>query len=494
MRFTTQFTLNRSGSLLVAGMTALLLLIVLAPTLQAAPAAAPDQPPLAQRQVFNDDLTVRNSEIIEGDVVVYQGDVAVARGGVIRGNLVVYSGSIEVDEGGRVTGDITAFSGDVEIDGAVDGSITAWSGDVDLGRSAVVGGDVSVVSGEIEQARGAVVEGSLLRGPSVNLPMLPPQVGALPGAPTAPPPLAPPSPAEMFWNALRRIFSALLVLGVAILVALLLLRWRPALVDEMRSLLVERTALAFAAGLIFNLFGLALIGLLWITFCFRPPAALLGLLLTAVNLVGVVIVGDELGRRLAARLGAPWAQPWRTVIGIAIPGAVIAFLWILGSCFGFLAFLSVLILSAFGAGGILVKVLRLGEPRPPAPATTAPAPVAPERSAAVDAVTPAEVAPAEVAPAAPVEDAAPAAVVTPDVAPGSPTPVDPLLMREDDFTRINGIGPVFDERLKAAGIRTFAELAACTPAEIAEIVKWPLARVERSAIIEQARQLAQGEV
>ena len=490
MRLPTLFPSNRSWLLLVAGMAALLLLNVLAPTLQAAPAAASDQPSLAQRQVFNDDLTVRNSEVIEGDVVVYQGDVAVAHGGVIRGNLVVYSGSIEVDEGGRVTGDITAFSGNVEINGAVDGSITAWSGDVNLGRSAVVGGDVSVVSGEIAQTRGAVVKGSLLRGPSVNLPMLPPQMLPLQmGALTAPQPsVAPPSPAEIFWNALRRVFSALLVLGVAILVALLLLKWRPALVDEMRTLLAERTALAFAAGLIFNLLGLALIGLLWITFCFRPPAVLLGLLLTAVNLVGVVIVGDELGRRLAAQLGAPWVQPWRTVIGIAIPGAVIAFLWILGSCFGFLAFLGALILSAFGAGAMLVKVLKLGEPHSPAPATTAPAPIAPETSPGVDAA-----APAMVAPAAPVEDAAPGAVATPDAPPGSPMSIDPLLIREDDFTRINGIGPVFDQRLKAAGIHTFAELAARTPAEIAEIVKWPLARVERAAIVEQARQLAQGE-
>lgn len=482
MRFTTLLTSNRNWPLLVVAVTVFSLLIAFAPTLQAAPASAPDQPSLAQQQIFNDDLTVRNGESIDGDVVIYQGDVVVARGGAIRGNLVVYRGNVEVDEGGLVTGDITAFSGDVEIDGAVNGSITAWSGDVNLGRSAVVGGDVSVVSGEIEQDRGAVIEGSLLRGPTVNpLPALP-QIGALPGAPVAP--ITPmPTPIEMFWVLLGRVFNALLILAVAVLVAILLLKWRPALVEEMRGLLVERTALAFAAGLIFNLFGLALIGLLWITFCFRPPALLLGLLLAAVNLVGLTIVGDELGRRFATRLSAPWPQPWRTAVGIVAPGAVIAFLWILGSCFGFLAFLGALILSAFGVGAILVKMLKLGDPQAPAPATTTSAPEAPAETDAT--------APAEVAPTAPAGDVTSEAVADATTTPISPTPATQTTQGEDDFTRINGIGPVFEQRLKEAGVHTFVELAALTSAEIAEIVKWSPTRVERSAIIEQARQLAQ---
>ena len=491
MRSTTLLTSNRRWLLLAVAVTVLSLLIAFAPALQAAPAQAPDQPSLAQQQIFNDDLTVRDGETIDGDVVLYQGDAAVARGGAIRGNLVVYSGNVEIDEGGLVAGDITAFSGDVEIDGAVDGSITAWSGDVDLGRSAVVGGDVSVVSGEISQDRGAVVEGSLLRGPVVNLPALP-QVGALPGVPVAPmtpaPPL-PPTPIDLFWLAVGRVLNALLVLGVVVLVTILLLKWRPAVVEELRGLLVERTALAFAAGLIFNLFGLALIGLLWITFCFRPPALLLALVLVAVNLAGAVVVGDELGRRLAARLGAPWPQPWRAVIGVAVPGAVIAFLWILGSCFGFLAFLGALILSAFGVGVILVKVLKLGEPHAPAP-VSAPTPVAPETSAEADAAAPA----AEVAPVAQDEVAAPDAARTSDVVTVLYPPAPQATASEDDFTLINGIGPVFDQRLKEAGIRTFAELAALTPAAIAEIVKWSPTRVERAAIIEQAQKLAQGDI
>jgi large subunit ribosomal protein L21 len=40
----------------------------------------------------------------------------------------------------------------------------------------------------------------------------------------------------------------------------------------------------------------------------------------------------------------------------------------------------------------------------------------------------------------------------------------------DDLTKIEGIGPKIAETLQAAGISTFAELAAAEPAKIAEII------------------------
>lgn len=481
MRITKLLRQNRTWLLTAVAVTALATLVVFAAPLHAAAPHAPDQPQVAQQQVFNDDLTVRSGEPFAGDVVVYQGDVTVEGGGVIGGNLIVYNGDVKVEQEGRVEGDITAFSGDVEIDGAVGGSITAWSGDVDLRNSAVVGGDVSVVSGEIEQARGAVVEGSVLRGPALQLDLPPlPELGALPGLPTPPAAPAAPTPFQLFWAFLGRVLMALFVLGVAALVAILLLKWRPEVVEATRLTLVERTALAFAAGLIFNLFGLAIIGLLWITVCFRPPALLLALLLAAINLAGAVVVGDELGRRLETRLGNHWPQPWRTVIGIGAPGAVVAFLWIIGSCFGFFAFLGTLILMAFGVGAILVKFLKLGEPGAPPAAAKTPdvAPIVPVAAAAA------------APPPAPASSVAAEAPAPEAPEPATPPAAAPPLSVEDDFTRINGVGPVFDQRLKAAGIRTFGELAARSTAEVAAIIQWSEARVERSEILAQARSLA----
>ena len=62
---------------------------------------------------------------------------------------------------------------------------------------------------------------------------------------------------------------------------------------------------------------------------------------------------------------------------------------------------------------------------------------------------------------------------------------------EADFTRIKGIGPAFDQRLKDANVLTFADLAARTPEEVADILGVSTERVVKGELIEQARLLAQ---
>lgn len=73
---------------------------------------------------------------------------------------------------------------------------------------------------------------------------------------------------------------------------------------------------------------------------------------------------------------------------------------------------------------------------------------------------------------------------TPEKKPPAAKPV-----READFTLIKGIGPSFDERLKAAKVRTFGQLAALSPGDLAEILGWPEERIRRDDLIGQARRL-----
>lgn len=497
-------TVIRQSRFWISSLFLMALLTFFAPALQAAPLKAGDPPQLVQRQLLNDDLRVRSGQTIEGDVAVYQGDVVVERNGAIRGNVVVYSGDVKVEKDGAVSGNITAFSGKVTINGAVNGSIIALSGDVRLGSRAVVSGDISVVSGDIKQDRGAVVQGSVLRGPAINL-NLPPMPN-LPGMMNvqAPPPRTP-SATEIFVTLIRRVLQALLLLGLATGVGVGLIVLRPAWVEETRSILVERTALAFAAGLIFNLFALTLIGILWITVCFRPPAILLGLLFAAINFAGLAAVGDEIGRKVENQLNVQWGQPWRAAVGVALPGSVIAFLWVLGSCFGLFAYLGAFVLSSLGVGAILVKTLKLGESQPTFVPPSFTQTVGVSERAPVETPEASEpIAPAESAVSAPNATSEPDAPAAEDsaepvaVEPITPEPtaesrsvdVSSVAPTTDDFTMINGIGPIFDQRLKAAGILTYADLAARTPAEIAEIIRWSQARVERSEIIEQARRLS----
>jgi predicted flap endonuclease-1-like 5' DNA nuclease len=62
--------------------------------------------------------------------------------------------------------------------------------------------------------------------------------------------------------------------------------------------------------------------------------------------------------------------------------------------------------------------------------------------------------------------------------------------RSDDLTVIIDIGPVFNQKLRAAGIKSFKALAQLTAGQIEEKTGIPAERVERGQWIEQARKLA----
>lgn len=68
-------------------------------------------------------------------------------------------------------------------------------------------------------------------------------------------------------------------------------------------------------------------------------------------------------------------------------------------------------------------------------------------------------------------------------APAAETPADPL-------QEIRGIGDVFARRLRAAGIRTFADLAALTPDEARDLAQAQPWQADPADWIEQAQALA----
>lgn len=61
----------------------------------------------------------------------------------------------------------------------------------------------------------------------------------------------------------------------------------------------------------------------------------------------------------------------------------------------------------------------------------------------------------------------------------------------DDFTALEGIGEVYHNRLQAANIRTYKDLAQLNASQIVEIAKMPLRQVEVHDIVGQAKRLAQ---
>jgi len=121
--------------------------------------------------------------------------------------------------------------------------------------------------------------------------------------------------------------------------------------------------------------------------------------------------------------------------------------------------------------------------------------VSPATELSESAIPPAAPAPETVVPPAaePSGSAIPPAAPAPETAvPSAAEPVEPAAERfhQDDLQQIPGIGPAIARRLHAAGISTFAALAACTPADLARHTGRSAEQIVRMGWIERARDLA----
>jgi predicted flap endonuclease-1-like 5' DNA nuclease len=96
----------------------------------------------------------------------------------------------------------------------------------------------------------------------------------------------------------------------------------------------------------------------------------------------------------------------------------------------------------------------------------------------------------------PIAAAAPMEASPASLAASEPAPAAPAAPAADDLTRMKGVGPRLAERLNAAGITSFAQLAALSPEE-AEALDARLGdfrgRIHRDRWIEQAGFLARGD-
>lgn len=453
-------------------------------------AADPPIPAQFGDYVFSSNLTVGSGDVYDGDVTVLAGNTSVERGGRIDGNLNVLSGNVEVHTGGVVEGNISALSGNVWIAGEVGGDVAAMSGNIELTDSAVVAGDVSIVSGDLLRAPGAVVEGEVVRGRGFSFPF---RFSNGAGESIRPAPPAFIDGRQSFWGWLGglilRLVLAVLVVAVVVGLVILFHNLRPDLLRPIYEIMVERTAFSFVVGLLINLvLGVLTVGL-FATIILCLGGFLTGALLLVLNLVGWAIVSQYVGNRLSGYLQTPVQPLASTALGALLLTGAVALLWALGGCFRPAAYLIWLLVSSAGVGAALVHWLRLAPP-PPASVAEAPAPPPPSVSPA-GAEEPAGGAGASAVRVYPEEGEVVSADVTAEPTPseaGVPPATEPVA--EDDFTALRGIGPTFDRRLKEAGIRTFAQLAALTPDEAAAIIGWPPQRVISDDLLGQARRLA----
>jgi predicted flap endonuclease-1-like 5' DNA nuclease len=408
------------------------------------------------------------------DKIVVGENYVLAAGERLDGNLAVIGGDVTLERDSVITGDVAVLGGTLTASGAVRGSVAVFGGAVTLNDSAVIEGDLAAFGGSVERAAGATVMGDVFG----------PRLPALPARPTSPAtPVAPAQPArrgplgDLFvWQAA----TAGWVLGL-ILVGIVALLVAPRAMARIASAVAAGPAYSFGVGLL--TWAVALLGgaLLLI-------ACGLGLLIWLIAgfalLLGWLAVGLWAGQRLLRALKVADAS---ALAEMALGVFLITVLARLPFCVGFLC---LVVIGATGLGAVVLT--RFGTQSYSHSAGGAPAASPPPSSGIL---MPASAPQTDLA-AAP--DAEPPLV--PDESPAAAAPVVPLVLpaelsgpavslMDDDLEIVIGVGPDEASRLRAAGVRTLAELAAADPAILGPAIGVPVERIVSEDWIGQARRL-----
>lgn len=76
-------------------------------------------------------------------------DTIIEANEVVNNDVVVFDGDLEVHTGATVNGDVAVFNGDAMIDGHINGSLTLFNGDLVAGPDAAVSGECVLLNGEV---------------------------------------------------------------------------------------------------------------------------------------------------------------------------------------------------------------------------------------------------------------------------------------------------------------------------------------------------------
>ena len=292
----------------------------------------------------------------------------------------------------------------------------------------------------------------------------------------------------------------LLITGLVLMVAWLL----PTQVERISRTAEKETALSFAAGAI-TLMGSALLAaLLTLTICFALLAMPLLALLALVILCGWTVTCHLLGRRLDAFLAKQTRLSWNPLVSVALCSLLLTgvtmFAWAIFVCLGF--FIAVLIGST-GAGAVIVHFAR-SSGRFPSDSFLGNGDGGNGDGGNGDGGNgdggnrdggsgdggkgpPAGPAVPDIASPPPAGEAGEEAVQ-----PSGPQREPPGQGSPDELSRLEGIGPTYDQRLREAGVTSFAQLAEMDVERLAAALGWSASRVERSRLRERASELAAG--
>jgi hypothetical protein len=276
-----------------------------------------------------------------GDQLVLGDNYTLDEGETLDGNLIVLGGNATLKSESRVEKDVVILGGNLLAQGAIGGDVNVIGGLVTLDNGAVVEGDVNTVAGQLIQDEGASVEGDVNNAP-MSLPFVftAPARITIPnfesGLPLPALPFSAPSPlgtgiglaSGILWWLGRSFIWAILALLVGLFI--------PRNAEYAAAAATGKPVVAGGLGCLTLLVAPVLLFLLFITIC-GIPFSLLGMFLLVVAWAfGIIALGLETGKRLAALMKQDWALPVSAMIGTFLLTLLINGLGALIPCIGWI--------------------------------------------------------------------------------------------------------------------------------------------------------------
>lgn len=261
------------------------IVIVLALTIPAVVTAAPI---MDGRTVIGETFTLESGQILDGD-------------------LNVFGGVVNIQSDAQVNGSVFVLGGLVTINGSINGDLTAIGGTVNLEEDAVIEGNLISPASYINIDDNAVIKGDQLEGwgipwTGMDLPFVPrPRAQMMPRLRILP---------VLNWIG-RQVALILVMVGLGSLLLLVM----PKATEQMSMALISKPWHAFGYGAltaVVMLFGGLMLS---ITICLIPIVIIVGLVFALAVLVGWLVLGYELGKRIAASI---FNTSWHPVLTAAI--------------------------------------------------------------------------------------------------------------------------------------------------------------------------------
>lgn len=322
-----------------------------------------------------------------GDKLIIGGTYSLASGESLDGSLMILGGVANLDEGSTVEKDVTVIGGTINVNGQVKGNVSAVGGMVSLGSTAVVGGDVNTLAGQLTRDDGARIDGQVNTGTTGPFSLVVPGTVQIPGLENMPPITLPRNvnaPVvdvhfNPLWDGLWWLIRSFFWAALAVLVALFLSQRT----ERVAESVLKNPLVAGGMGCLTMLIVPLILLVLVITICGIPFALLGAFALWIAWGFGIIVIGYEIGKRLALLFKSDWAIPvsagigtFALTLGLNGIGALVPCVgWMAPAAVGLVG-LGAVLLTRFGGrvypydepgnGGPAAEP-RLSDPLPPAP-------------------------------------------------------------------------------------------------------------------------------